>query len=117
MATKREKALEIYKRHLPTKPTMGKRAWRALVVEDFKKELDISSYGTIGMYFSAVDQIANGRTAKQYNVTAPRQATKAAKERKKAEKEMPTEKKLNELAAAFAGAGGKSDAKPSITNF
>lgn len=91
-----DSAVQIFQRHLPTRDSMTKKEWRALVVADMKKELDVSNAGTLGMYFAWSDQLVTGRTAKQYNRTAPR-AAKAKQPAKGIKNGDATEDELNKL--------------------
>lgn len=105
-----DQAVAIFTRHLPTRESLPKRAWRALVVADIKKELEVSNPGTLGMYFSWSDQLVGGRTAKQYNRTAPRatRAASAAKApREGAEAGDASEAELNKLANAMSPVADK----------
>lgn len=74
-------ATEIYQKHLPKKDTMTKREFRALVVEDFKKKLDIENSGTLGMYYSIVDARVTGRKFKKYNRVSERKPNRTAEQR------------------------------------
>lgn len=73
---KADKALEIFRRHLPTRDTMDRHAFRAAVISDFKREMKVTNTGTLGMYFSWADKQVTGRQTKQYNRTAGRNNTK-----------------------------------------
>ncbi len=100
-------AVEIFKRHLPTRDTLSKRDFRAAVVADMKKELDVSNAGTLGMYFAWSDQLVSGRQSKQYNRTAPRR-TKAAVAAAAA---APSGEDINKLVNEFDKAVAKTAAK------
>jgi hypothetical protein len=91
-----DSAVQIFQRHLPTRDSMTKKEWRALVVADMKKELDVSNAGTLGMYFAWSDQLVTGRPSKQYNRTAPR-AAKAKQPAKGIKNGDATEDELNKL--------------------
>jgi hypothetical protein len=100
-------AVEIFKRHLPTRDTLSKREFRANVVADIKKELDVSSAGTLGMYFAWADQLVTGRGPKQYILTAPRApkgSVKAKQSAKGAAHGEATDAELNKLVASFGAA-------------
>ena len=100
-------AVEIFKRHLPTRDTLSKREFRANVVADIKKELDVSSAGTLGMYFAWADQLVTGRGPKQYIRTAPRApkgSVKAKQSAKGAAHGEATDAELNNLVASFGAA-------------
>lgn len=108
-----ESAVEIFNRHLPKRATLTKKEFRALVVADIKKELDIKSDGTLGMYFAWADQLVTGRGPKQYIRTAPRApkgSVKAKQSAKGAAQGDATEDELNRLASQFA-AGVKAAQK------
>lgn len=98
-----DSAVEIFKRHLPTRDTLSKREFRANVVADIKKELNVSSDGTLGMYFAWADQLVTGRPAKQYNRTAPR-APKRSVKANGASPDEATDAELNKLANSFGAA-------------
>ena len=100
-------AVEIFKRHLPTRDTLSKRDFRAAVVADMKKELDVANAGTLGMYFAWSDQLVSGRQSKQYNRTAPRR-TKAAVAAAAA---APSDEDMNKLVNEFNKAVAKTAAK------
>lgn len=100
-------AVEIFKRHLPTRDTLSKREFRANVVADIKKELDVTSAGTLGMYFAWSDQLVTGRGPKQYIRTAPRApkgSVKAKQSAKGAAHGEATDAELNKLVATFGAA-------------
>ena len=118
-----DQAVEIFKRHLPKRDTLSKKEFRALVVADIKKELNVTTAGTIGMYFAWSDQLVSGRGAKQYNRTAPRAAKGSVKAKAAAiaSGETPSDAELNRLVNEFgkavsnAQAKSKPAAKSSIT--
>lgn len=106
MSTKTKKidqAVEIFKRHLPTRDSLSKKEFRTAVVADLKKELGVTNAGTLGMYFAWSDQLVSGRTAKQYNRTAPRKAKGSVKARKAAQAsgEEASDEQLNKLVNEF----------------
>lgn len=110
-----DQAIEIFKRHLPKREGMAKREFRAMVVADMKKELNVTNAGTIGMYFAWSDQLVSGRAAKQYNRTAPRAAKGSVKARKEAvaSGEAPSEDELTRLANEFSrGVAAAAKKKP-----
>jgi hypothetical protein len=113
-----DQAVEIFKRHLPTRVSLSKKEFRAAVVADLKKELGVTNAGTLGMYFAWSDQLVSGRTAKQYNRTAPRKPKGSVKARKAAEAsgEQPTDDQLNKLVNEFnKGVAEASKKKTSVT--
>lgn len=102
-----DSAVEIFKRHLPTRDTLSKREFRANVVADIKKELNVSAAGTLGMYFAWADQLVTGRGPKQYIRTAPRApkgSVKAKQSAKGAAHGEATDAELNKLVASFGAA-------------
>lgn len=80
MAKKIELAVDIFTKHLPTRESTPKREWRAKVVAEIAETLGVTNKGTLGMYFAWSDQLVSGRSAKQYNVTAPRRSRKGAEQ-------------------------------------
>jgi hypothetical protein len=68
-----------------------------------KKELDVANAGTLGMYFAWSDQLVSGRSAKQYNRTAPRKPKGSVKAKKAAiaAGTEPSESELNKLVNEF----------------
>lgn len=118
-------AVQVFTRHLPTRDTMTKREWRALVVADMKTELGVTNAGTLGMYFAWSDQLVTGRGAKQYNRTAPRAPKGSVKAKKAAvaSGETASDDELTRLAnefsrgvAAAAKKGGKKAAPKTLVN-
>ena len=103
-------AVEIFKRHLPTRDTLSKRDFRAAVVADMKKELNVDSAGTLGMYFAWSDQLVSGRTAKQYNRTAPRRSKAAVAAAAAAPSDEDVNKLVNEFNKAIAKTAAKKGA-------
>lgn len=106
-------AVQIFQRHLPARRYLTKKEFRALVVADMKKELDVTATGTLGMYFAWSDQLVSGRTAKQYNRTAPRRPKGSVKARAAAvaSGEEPSDAALNKLANEFSKAVAKASTK------
>lgn len=104
-------AVEIFKRHLPTRDTLSKREWRALVVADMKKELDVAKAGTLGMYFAWSDQLVSGRQSKQYNRTAPRRTPKQVASAAAAPDDATVNSLVNDFNKAVAKAPPKKPAK------
>lgn len=105
-----DRAVEIFKKHLPKRDTMTKREFRALVTAEMKETLELTSAGTIGMYFAWADQLSTGRAAKEY-------MRKGEPRKKRSEKEA-VEAAANEQAAidaaatAFLSGGNKKTSAP-----
>lgn len=102
-------AVEIFERHLPTRDTLSKRDFRAAVVADMKKELDVTNAGTLGMYFAWSDQLVSGRQSKQYNRTAPRRTKAAVAAAASAPSDKDMNALLNEFDKAIAATAAKKD--------
>lgn len=99
---KSDQAFAIYEKHMHLKDTMKKREFRAIVVAEMSKELDVTNKGTLGMYFAWSEQVVAKRPRKIYS------RGDGARARKGAHLDEQTQMELNKLAMGGGMSGGKT---------
>lgn len=74
-------ATEIFTKLLPKREKLSKRDFRALVIAEMARKMNLSNPGTLGMYFSVSDALVTGRKFKKYNRVAERAPNRTDEEK------------------------------------